>query len=66
MMRILEPNVGILDCYEALEVPQAQDLRAEHGFVLDGGPTVEVERANWGEFLLRAESPASVRCTNCA
>jgi hypothetical protein len=61
MMRILEPNVGVLDCYEALEVPQAEDLRAEHGFVLDGGPTVEVERANWGEFLLRAESPASVR-----
>ena len=61
MMRILEPNVGVLDCYEALEVPQAAALRPEHGFVLDGDPSAEVARQSWGEFELRAEAPATVR-----
>ena len=61
MMRILEPNVGVLDCYEALEVPQAEALRPEHGFVLDADAAVDVTRTNWGEFLLRTEAPAVVR-----
>jgi hypothetical protein len=61
MTRILEPNVGILDCYEALEVPEAKGLLAEHGFLLSTDPSVEVQRLNWGEFVVRASAPTTVR-----
>jgi len=61
MMRILEPNVGILDCYEALEIPQAAALMPEHGFILEDGSPVEVDRETWGELVVRGETPATVR-----
>lgn len=61
MMRVLEPNVGVLDCYEALEVPEAEGLAAEHGFVLSADPSVEVERLNWGEIVVRTSAPTHVR-----
>ena len=61
MMRVLEPNVGVLDCYEALESPQAEGLAAEHGFVLSADPSVEVKRLNWGEITVRTPAPTRVR-----
>jgi len=61
MMRVLEPNVGVLDCYEALEVPEAEALVPEHGFVLDAEPAADIERLNWGEIMVRSEAPARVR-----
>ena len=61
MMRVLEPNVGVLDCYEALEVPQAEALRRDRGIVLEADPSVEVERIDWGELVVRAPTPSTVR-----
>ncbi len=61
MMSVLEPNVGILDCYHALDIPQAKDLKAEHGFVLSADPGVTVERINWGEIVVHTSVPTTVR-----
>jgi hypothetical protein len=52
MMQVLRPNVGVLDCYEALEVPQASALSADVGFVLDASTDVRVDRRGWGHFEL--------------
>jgi hypothetical protein len=61
MMRILEPNVGVLDCYEALEFPKAEGLIAQHDLLLDADAPVEVDRLNWGEIAVRTPTPAHVR-----
>ena len=61
MMRVLEPNVGVLDCYEALEVPKAQALAVEQGFLLNDPASVDVERISWGEIVVRTSTPTRVR-----
>ncbi len=53
MMQKLEPNVGVLDCYEALEVPKAKTLDPGQGFVLDATIPHRVERISWGEMIVR-------------
>ncbi len=55
---VLRPNVGILDCYDALEIPQASELRAAHGMVLESDVPVSLERLSWGELVIRAATPA--------
>lgn len=52
MMQVLEPNVGVLDCYEALEVPQASQLRRDAGFVLDASFDPDIERRSWALFTV--------------
>ena len=61
MMRVLAPHVGVLDCYEALEVPRAETLRPDHGLVLRATSPADVERINWAEVLIRASAPSHVR-----
>jgi len=57
--RALEPNVGVLHCYDALEIPQAPALDPEAGFVLRSNVPLDVERHSWGEFELRLRGPSA-------
>ena len=43
------------------KVPEAEDLVAEHGFVLSADPSAEVERLNWGE-IVRCGPPLPQTC----
>lgn len=56
MYEVLRPNVGVLDCYEALEIPRAPELSHERGLVLDTDFDVDIERLSWGEMVIRLRS----------
>lgn len=56
MYAALEPNVGVLDCYDALQTPEAPELRHDVGFAFAGGLPVQVDRISWGEFTITVPS----------
>lgn len=55
---VLRPNVGILDCYDALEIPRAPDLKPDRGLVLSAELPVEIRRRSWGELEVTTASAA--------
>ena len=59
MMRKIAPDVGVLDCYEALEVPKAAALDVARGFVLAADFEPRIERVHWGQFVLTAPAAMS-------
>jgi hypothetical protein len=53
---VLRPNTGVLDCYDALEIPRAPELDVDRGLVLESDVPVEVRRISWGELEITTSS----------
>lgn len=63
MSTVLAPNVGVLDCYDAIEVPRADALRFDRALVLDSSVPVKVGRQAWGDLVVHTATRSAAAPT---